>query len=56
MHWKQGWPLHYPNIHAMPYDVAKVFTRMLYSDQSEEESADILGDLMAKMAEVRESF
>lgn len=32
-----------------------VFTRLLYGDK-EEEQADILGDLMEKMAEVRESF
>jgi len=54
IHWRRGWPMHYRSIDRMPLETATVFTRLLHSEDSEEERADILGDLMAKMAEVRE--
>lgn len=56
MHWQQGWPRHYATINEMPYEVAVVFTRMLYTSQSEEEQTDILGELMGTLKNVRENF
>lgn len=56
IHHRRGWPLHYPCINDMPYDVAVVFCRMLYSDENEEEAADIMGELATTLDKVRQQY